>query len=1105
MTTLTQRSALWRRPIIVLSLILALTSLVTQPTAQGQATLAATRKLSAITAADGLVKDARIAGDYIIYLANYDTENRYDLYSAPLAGGAVTRLTAGLPAAEIKTFAVTSAGHVVFSARHGAGNRPYLYSASAADGTLTLLGPTYPTSPRPMTGSQLIFGLAGERVIFGVDAQIPNGFELFSVPISGGPVARLSPELPPVNFFYPAPFWVTKFAIDDGAGLHVAFTVRQGPVPQGGGLYAVPADASVPPALIGAGGDTFDLTPDGQRVVYLSDSELRTIGFDGSGDTLIDTGSPILFTITPDSARVVYSLSGMAGTIKSALLAGGAPVTITADARYAAQYTFQLSPDGTSVFYNDSSYSALLVAPVLGGAGQTVFNTPASINGFTHDGGHAIFLGIDNGASALYSYPMAGGLARRIDDPADSAGGILSFDRVIAGDRVLYAASNAAAEGVFQLYSASVAGGPSIPLSGNLGTDQELIWARGAVASGTVIFTSGTRNNGPTRWRRLYAVPADGSTAKRLVDTPRSPVGDVISFATSPTDGRAVYLADQEQDGVVHLYSVPLAGGVATKLNFAEQRVSSFKISPAGGRVLYQARVGMAGSEVLYSVPISGGSPTQVGTDVAPGQGISDFRFTPDGAHILYQVGIVGTPPTQTLYSVPATGGNAVVVAENVERFAIDPTGARVAFVAGANPAVLKSAPVTGGSSTTLGPVNESGPLLFTADGAQIVYETAGGFFGILTIVSQPLAGGDPITLVEAGGMLENPTIQLSADSDAILYGGQVARENSNQPFSFRIQRIPLAGGAAMMLATPSLPADSYAPLLSFAQAVGGGPLVYHLRSSAPGDMVVQTLASVPATGGMETTLLSSTGLNSAPLAFRLSDDGSQVLFAVGGDLHRVLAAGGIPEKLSVGGAIGAFAFAEDGSALFIEGGALFHAPVGSPPARLDDLPVGAAAESFTMAGQFVVFTAVTDASPSISASGTTELYSTDIMLAPPASGFTASTISITEGTGSADVEVWLARAASAPITVSFSVTGGSAVAGVDYTLGASPLTFAPGATVATLPLTILDRPHFSGSRTIMITLGAQASALASSTQPTTITITILDNELGLFLPLLRR
>lgn len=505
------------RLLSILSLVVALIVLVAQAPVHGQAT-AATHTLSTMTATEGVVKDVRIAGNRIVYLVVDDAEERYDLHSVPLAGGTPLRLTAGLVAGEMASFETTSTGRVVFSYRHDEDGRRYLYSVPAAGGALTRLGPIYPASPPPMTGSQLVFGLAGERVVFAVDARVPNGFELYSVPAAGGPAVRLSPELPPVAVMYPAPFWVTAFAIDDGTGLHVAISVRQGPVPQGSGLYAVPADGSVPPTLIGGGADKLDLTPDGRRVVYTLGTELRTVDFAGGNDSLIDTGWSIPFAITPDSARVVYALDT---TIKSFLLASGTSTPVATDVRYAATLTFQLTPDGAGVLYNDSASTALLLAPVTGGITQTVIAEPVGPAGvrFSGDGARAIFGSWSSGA-AIYSYLLPGGPLVRIDDPSTTAAGITELLVAPAGAQVVYGAGPASV-GPIRLFSVPASGGAAVPLTSDLGPDQERIALQTIGPDGTVLFIAGNSiTSGPTRWRWLYAVPADGSATPRLVNTP---------------------------------------------------------------------------------------------------------------------------------------------------------------------------------------------------------------------------------------------------------------------------------------------------------------------------------------------------------------------------------------------------------------------------------------------------------------------------------------------------------------------------------------------------------------------------------------------------------
>jgi hypothetical protein len=70
------------------------------------------------------------------------------------------------------------------------------------------------------------------------------------------------------------------------------------------------------------------------------------------------------------------------------------------------------------------------------------------------------------------------------------------------------------------------------------------------------------------------------------------PFGDANSFRISPDGRYAVYLADQDTDGVFELYRVLLGGGSPVRLNpllpFG-RNVTSFRISPDSGRVLYIA------------------------------------------------------------------------------------------------------------------------------------------------------------------------------------------------------------------------------------------------------------------------------------------------------------------------------------------------------------------------------------------------------------------------------------------------------------------------------------------------------------------------------------
>lgn len=510
------RTLRMRSGLILLTLVALFGALISAP-APGAEAVTPPDPLPAQSNTNGTFRSARVAGAHAVFLAGNVLDNRFDLFSVPLTGGFATRLTAGIPPGTVNEYQVTPAGRVVFVSRRDGDSRLYLYSVPAAGGTPLLLGPTYPPrKPGQFQGSQLIFGLAGERVVFGVDSRITNGFELFSVPAAGGQTVRLSPELPAdTTHAYPAPFWATTFAIDDGARTHVAFNIRQGPVGQGSGLYAVPADGSAQPRRIGQGVGSaaaikLDLTPDGAHVIYKTDSELRTARFDGGGEALVASGSSFNFAITANSARVVYTGNeGQGMAIKSVLAGGGTSVTVATDIFYIGSQTLALSPDSTTVFYNDAAQTALLAAPVAGGDKQTVYDAPIYPRDihFTADNVYAVFIA----GGGLYRYPIGGGTATLIASPTIGEGGSFWIEGITAGGLVVYHV-RPDPQASMRLYSVPVAGDPSMPLTESFGPGEELIAVQDLSIDGKLLFITGDRLQPlPWRWNNLYVVPADGS------------------------------------------------------------------------------------------------------------------------------------------------------------------------------------------------------------------------------------------------------------------------------------------------------------------------------------------------------------------------------------------------------------------------------------------------------------------------------------------------------------------------------------------------------------------------------------------------------------------
>jgi Tol biopolymer transport system component len=178
-----------------------------------------------------------------------------------------------------------------------------------------------------------------------------------------------------------------------------------------------------------------------------------------------------------------------------------------------------------------------------------------------------------------------------------------------------------------------------------------------------------------------------------------------------------VYVADQDADEVVELYSVPIIGGASVKLNpplagskgdvrgAAPEMPNPFRISPDSRRVVYVADQDTDNVYELYSVPIAGGRSAKLNPVLAGGRGeirgadnmvANPFLVTADSRRVLY-LADQETVGVMELHSVPIAGGKVVrlnpplagghgtIVGADYEvnnPFRISPDGRRAVYVA---------------------------------------------------------------------------------------------------------------------------------------------------------------------------------------------------------------------------------------------------------------------------------------------------------------------------------------------------------------------------------------------------------------------------------------
>ncbi|MFZ4765174.1 MAG: Calx-beta domain-containing protein, partial [Roseimicrobium sp.] len=116
-----------------------------------------------------------------------------------------------------------------------------------------------------------------------------------------------------------------------------------------------------------------------------------------------------------------------------------------------------------------------------------------------------------------------------------------------------------------------------------------------------------------------------------------------------------------------------------------------------------------------------------------------------------------------------------------------------------------------------------------------------------------------------------------------------------------------------------------------------------------------------------------------------------------------------------------------------------------------------------------------------------------DAAAAQPFVGFAAAASSVSEAANTASVLVSLSAPASAVVSVDYAVTGGTATDPGDFSLAAGTVSFAPGESVKTIPLTLAQDAEVELGETVFVTLshgvGLQLGSLTKHT------LTIADDD----------
>jgi hypothetical protein len=539
---------------------------------------------------------------------------------------------------------------------------------------------------------------ANARVVFLASvgsSSAPN--ELWSTPIAGGTAINLSGAL--VSGGAVLSFLLSK------DGTRAVFLAKKDDAAKEE-LYSVPVDGSAAPVkrsgTLETGGNVIDyaISDNSQRIVYRADKdvndriELYSVPIAvGSGMKIVNittaTRDVESFLISPDSTRVVFRADLDTSNIQELYSVGIASTSFTkiSDALFpggVVRDDYAITPDSTRVVYLAEvaglTEEDLYSVPITGVGASQVHSSevPAgeAVLNFriTPDGSRIIFRAaeIANGPTVLHSVGITSANSLVISRPTALYGEVQTYRISPDSSRVIYKASGTASAPE-QLHSVPVNSNAGATVCPQLVLGDSISFRGGfeiSPDSTRVVFTGFIA---ATSSDKLFSAAIAGGNC---IDISGAMVnnGDVIDdqFAISPNSQRVIFVADKDTDEVDELYSVPINGGLATKVSgpiVAFGDVANVLVSPDSKWAVFNGDIAVLGTFEVFSVALDGGGAL---LDI---DGDGKVLATTDMLLILrYQLGIRGGALITNALGVGATRNTSYPVEQYLRRVLESPS-----------------------------------------------------------------------------------------------------------------------------------------------------------------------------------------------------------------------------------------------------------------------------------------------------------------------------------------------------------------------------------------------------------------------------------------------
>lgn len=210
------------------------------------------------------------------------------------------------------------------------------------------------------------------------------------------------------------------------------------------------------------------------------------------------------------------------------------------------------------------------------------------------------------------------------------------------GSRYLFLA-DAELDEVFDLFSVTPVGTEYVRLNPTHAAGRTVSSFRIVAAGAQVVFLNRAA-------RQLWAAPLDGHAPAHPLIPILPAHASVTEYVTSPDGLHVVFVADAESDETYELYgaridgsappwklSPPLVAGGDVPVAIPELQSLNVRFTPDGGRVLFLADAFIDDVNELFSVPVVGGSALRLNRPLASGQSVIDFEVAPDSRRCVYR------------------------------------------------------------------------------------------------------------------------------------------------------------------------------------------------------------------------------------------------------------------------------------------------------------------------------------------------------------------------------------------------------------------------------------------------------------------------------------